>query len=183
MSSFFEKIDEYEGIREATFLVSQTALKRRIQNDISLSRIANVSIRLGPLDEAAIQNWHGTWAKQSKFPWDRLWSDFRPYIDRFEVAIWADGQVCGLALGRPSGGNQNVTIHFIERNMGANNPFGGLVIRTVVDVATFYARALGKEWVKIKDPVPGAIRAYLEVGFVQAAKIGRIEYLERKADP
>jgi hypothetical protein len=121
------------------------------------------------------------WTKK-EYPWDSLWRDFRPYIDRFEVAIWANGQVCGLALGRPSRGNQNVTIHFVERDMGANNPFGGLVIPVVADVANFYAKALGKELVKVKDPVFGAIPAYLKVGFVPAARIGRTEYLERKVE-
>lgn len=50
------------------------------------------------------------------FDWPDLIYQFKPYINRFEVSLRVGGKLCALALGRPSNGRDNVTIHFLERN-------------------------------------------------------------------
>lgn len=179
MREFYEAIDRYEGYRAEAFGFSGAALDRKIFRDKAFGSLAGTGLWIGPIDAAAIENWREN-RLEPIFPWDTLYDDFRPYIDRFEVAIWANGRICGMAIGRPSKGPNNVTIHFGERWMSDNNPIGGLFTPIVTEVANAYALVLGKEWVKIKDPVPGAIPAYVREGFAEGAMIGRTRYLERR---
>jgi hypothetical protein len=64
--------------------------------------------------------------------------------------------------------------------MSDKNPIGGLFTPIVTEVANAYALVLGKEWVKIKNPVPGAISAYVRQGFTESAPIRGARYLERR---
>lgn len=114
------------------------------------------------IDDAAIAaavNW--------RFPWRRIVGQTRPYFRRFELALWHNGNLYGLAIGRASKGPDNVTVHFLERAPG-DNPFAGYFIRIAMDAADNYAKLLGRQRVKLKNPVPGAIPAYERVGFLVA---------------
>jgi hypothetical protein len=179
LSDFHDAIDRYEGYRLGVFDFVESALHTRVVDDNVYAALSGVHIRLGPITDAAARSWSAT-AQNPTFPWPTLQRQFSPYIDRFEVAVWGDGQVCGLAYGRPSKGAGNVTIHFVERVGGVNNPLKGYIIPIVADTATAYAHLLGKEAVKVKDPVPEAVASYMAVGFVPAPSIGRVTYLERR---
>ncbi|MGB5085628.1 MAG: hypothetical protein WBO09_13725, partial [Methylocystis silviterrae] len=91
-----------------------------------------------------------------------------------------NGRVCGMAYGRPSRKLTNLTLHFAERWMNDSNPLKGFVAPIIADVANAYAVILGAEFLRIKDPVEGAIPTYLSLGFEHAGPIGRIRYMERR---
>jgi hypothetical protein len=105
---------------------------------------------------AAAAGWH--------FPWRRIVGQARPYFRRFELALWYRNDLYGLAVGRASRGPDNVTIHFLERASG-NNPFAGYFAQIVVDSADRYAKLLGRQRVKLKNPVPGVVPIYRALGF------------------
>jgi hypothetical protein len=63
-------------------------------------------------------------------------------LRRFEVAIWNGETLLALAVGKPSRGDDNVTLHFLERLVG-NNPVASYVALIVADMAENYAKLLG----------------------------------------
>ena len=69
-----------------------------------------------------------------------------------------------------------MTIHFVERWMDDKNPLAGFIIPIVTDVADAYAFVLGKEWVKAKNPVAGAVSSYERVGFAKGENLGQAQY-------
>lgn len=100
-----------------------------------------------------------------KFPWRRIMGQNRPYLRRFEWAIWQNGSLYGLCVGRASRGSDNVTIHYLERSIG-NSPFKGWVGQMAVDSAEIYAKLIVRQRVRIKNPVPEALAVYEKMGFV-----------------
>jgi hypothetical protein len=179
VQSFFDAIVRYEEFRAAAYQFSESALKAEIKRNSAYASLTGVAIQFAPISDAAIRCWRDD-ATNPIYPWDDLKSQFRPYIKRFEVAIWGNGRVCGMAIGRPSREHTNLTIHFAERWMSDSNPIKGFVAPIVADVANAYAIALGAQFLRIKDPVEGAIPAYLSLGFEHAEPIGRIRYMERR---
>ncbi|SRR6266446_3454656 len=107
--------------------------------------------RLTEIDDQAIAvavNWG--------FPWLKIMGQTRPYFRRFEVALWCKGNLYGLAVGRSSRGQDNVTIHFLERASG-NNPFASYFAQIALDAADRYAKLISRQRVKIKNPALGVI--------------------------
>src|SRR5262249_53996395 len=70
-------------------------------------------LTLQPVDHTALPVWKATW-NGGNFQWPEIVRHFRKDTDRFEVAIWSGGDLCGLAAGRASNGPDNVTVHFLE---------------------------------------------------------------------
>lgn len=179
MRSFYDAIAKYEEFRSQAYQFAEAALKRAIRSNPAYSSLAGTAIQFAPISDAAIRCWRDD-ATNPIYPWDELKSDFCPYINRFELAIWGNGRVCGMAYGRPSKGASNLTIHFAERWMSDSNPLKGFIAPIIADVANAYAIILEKRFVRIKDPVDDAIPAYLSLGFVHAEPIGRVRYMERR---
>ncbi|NUJ81985.1 hypothetical protein HUN39_18530 [Methylocystis sp. FS] len=179
MKDFYEAIVRYEEYRSAAYQFSEEALKRNIRVNPAYISLTGIAIQLAPISDAAIRCWRDD-ANDPIYPWDELKSQFRPYINRFELAIWGNGRVCGMAYGRPSKGPSNLTIHFAERWMSDSNPLKGFIAPTIADVANAYAIILEKRFLRIKDPVEDAIPAYLSLGFHHAEPIGRVSYMERR---
>ena len=57
-----------------------------------------------------------------------------------------------------------LTLHFVERLQG-DNPLAGYTLTIVVDAADNFAKVIGRQRVKIKDPDPGTIVRYKKLGF------------------
>jgi hypothetical protein len=127
------------------------------------------SITNAALDEA--EGW--------RFPWRRIVGQNRPYLRRFELAVWHGGQLYALCVGRASRGNNNVTIHFLERFSG-KNPFKGWVGQVTADAADTYAKLIERQWVKLKNPLEGAIPLYRDLGFTLAEPYRGSTYYERR---
>lgn len=145
-------------------------------------------IGLTQIGPAALDFWRDNWAAShpgshidGDFPWEDAVSNFRNNLNRFEVAIWSNDILCGLAIGRPSKGPDNVTIHLLERYWGAN-PFKGSIAAIAVDVADNYAKILEKQKVIIKYPVDGAIPVYEKLGFRPVQGYGKGAYYGREVD-
>lgn len=140
---------------------------------IEMARLDLIAITNDALNETerGDDNW--------KFPWRAIVGQFRPYLRRFEVALWFEGQLYGLAIGRASRGKRNVTIHYLERPK-QNNPFAGWIAAMVMDASDNYGKILNSQWVRIKNPLPGVIRRYETLGFSLAETIKGSTYYERR---
>lgn len=127
--------------------------------------------RLRDIDDAAIAA-AATWY----FPWKRIMGQTRPYFRRFEAALWCGGNLYGLVAGRASRGPDNITVHFLER-ASSDNPFAGYFARIAFDAADNYAKLIGRQRVKLKNPVAGVIPTYQAMNFSIAETIkGNIYY-------
>ncbi|WP_029002586.1 hypothetical protein [Azorhizobium doebereinerae] len=121
-------------------------------------------------------------AEGFQFPWRKLVGQNRPYLRRFELAVWYRDNLAALAIGRASRGPDNVTIHFVERSGGAN-PLAGWVALFAVEAADSYAKVIGRQRVKLKAPLAGVLPRYQAMGFRLAETINGATYYDRRVQP
>lgn len=167
-----EAARKYEAYREEARELTQATMYNLAMNlecPIEAARMDLINITPPALDEAA--GW--------ELPWGQIVGQARPYLRRFTLAIWFEGRLYGLAVGRASRGKENVTIHYVERRSG-QNPFAGWVAMIVSDVADNYGKILGSQWVKIRNPVAGAIPKYESLGFSLAGTYRGATYYQRR---
>jgi len=118
-------------------------------------------------------------AEDWELPWSDIVGQIRPYLRRFTIAIWFEGKLYGLGVGRASRGKQNVTIHYVERRTDPN-PFAGWIALMVADAAENYGKILGSQVLRIRNPVSGVIKRYERLGFSLAETYRGATYYERK---
>src|SRR3954447_11011088 len=85
--------------------------------------VAGLGVDLRPIDAAALDAF-GTWSpRRVAWPWPEMTADWRRgYPARFEVAVWRDGILCALALGRPSPKAAHMSLHYLEANPDPRHP-------------------------------------------------------------
>jgi hypothetical protein len=94
---------------------------------------------------------------------------------RFELALWSDETLCGLAVGKVRLGYCGV--NFLEGSPIPGHPLKGLVIPAVLTCLTAYAKALGKREIRIFDPLPEMMSRYEALGFVLATLKDKSRYV------
>jgi hypothetical protein len=126
-----------------------------------------VPFQLGPIDRHALTEWYRVWRPISLTGWN--WEDecrsHRSCWRRFEVAIWSVGQLCGLAIGRPSKGRHIVAMYLLEGNPDPNHPLKDGIAAIAMQAGLSYAAVLGAAELRLMAPEPGALRTYLGLGF------------------
>jgi hypothetical protein len=166
---------KYESLRSAAR--DTTTFKLR------LGRIGEmVSTNFDKLDLTHISDRALADAAKWNFPWRRIVGQTRPYLRRFEVAFWQEGKLLGLAIGRASRGSDNVTVHYLER-LQEDNPIRSYVALLVADTAENYAKLLGRQRVKLKNPTEALIKKYEILGFSLAETYRGVTYYERRVRP
>ncbi len=170
--SFAESARRYEAWREQARERTQVTMYNLAMNGecpLEAARMDLINITHHALEEA----------KDWELPWDQIVGQIRPYLRRFTISIWFEGQLYGLGAGKASRGRQNVTVHYLERRPG-ENPFAGWASMIVLDAADNYGKILGSQWVRIKNPVPGVIPKYESLGFSLAGTYRGATYYERR---
>jgi hypothetical protein len=170
--SFVESAQRYEARREEARERTQVTMYNLAmagEAPLEAARMDLINITPPALDEA--RNW--------ELPWSRIVGQCRPYLRRFTIALWFEGNLYGLASGRASKGKKNVTIHYLERRPG-DHAFVGWVSPIVLDAADNYGKILGSQWVRIRNPVPGTIPKYESLGFSLAETYRGATYYQRR---
>lgn len=162
----------YEGYRTAAREATVDAIVT-----LGLGDLVGRRFSLTGIGAYELTDWQ-TWPVKH-FEWQEVVDDFRPYLKRFEIAIWQNAKLLGMAIGRPSDGPDNVTLHFLERRWG-ENPLKGWIAEIATDATDNYARILGKQWVRLKNPIKEAIPKYESLGFQLAKPIGGNTYYRRQ---
>jgi hypothetical protein len=143
------------------------------------------ALRLTGIDGHAVNAWRFTWPESpyadANFPWDRIARHAWRYPRRFDLAIWYADALCGLCLGKPSEGPDNLTIRLLEGKYGPH-PLKGAVALIATVTAERYAAVLGKRLLKIKNASPGAISRYEALGFSLAEPFRGAKYHARSVD-
>jgi hypothetical protein len=132
--------------------------------------------------------WEAVWkpahpggALPGGFDWIRALKQFRSKVERFDAAIWSDGFLCGLAIGKPSRGRRHVSVHLMEGARHTPNPLKGRVLPIVLALADEYAKALGTKYVRLVSPVQGMIPIYQALGFKHVPRTTKCPaYCERE---
>lgn len=115
------------------------------------------------------------------WPWTKLWAEYRHrYVKNFNVSLLFAGNLCGLAIGRPTRHKAGLRLDFIEGSPAADQPLRGRVVPIVLACGEVYARAIGASQVRIMRPLPKLVDYYASMGyhFVPAgAKLREHAYL------
>lgn len=105
----------YEGYRLAAREATSESLA-----GLGLGDVLGGRFSLSGIGDRELADWK-TWPSPH-FDWPGIVTDFRPYLSRFEIGIWQDGRLLGMAIGRPSKG-LTTSLFIFWRDDGAKIPF------------------------------------------------------------
>jgi len=157
----------YQGYRDAAFHLTWECMSQRVDG---------ADLRVLPIDANALAFWDqivrhfGAVHSDGGFPWPDIYQQIRTTPRRFDIAIWAGPILCGMAAGKASRGNENVTIRWMERFELPVTPLRGRVALTVLTAADHFAKIISRQYVMIKNPLPQACPLYESWGFSLAPK-------------
>jgi hypothetical protein len=117
-----------------------------------------IAAELRPIDAVALAAF-ATWPPRSvDWPWPKMAADWRRGRPaRFDLAIWSDDTLCGLALGRPAPSAAHMSLHYLEGNPDPGHPLHFKVLNVVITALEAYATVLGKTELRLVDPLPEAV--------------------------
>jgi hypothetical protein len=165
----------YPEIRQAAFQRTREAFQQAVPA---------VSVWMDDIDHAALRAWSETWAGlhpsgYGAFQWNRIVARYRYQPRNFQAALWADGVLCGLAVGRVQRDHSRMSLDYMARKLNAPNPLAGQVTGIVAAAAIYYCAALEVPLLEIANPAPGLEERYRAAGFTLAYKRGSTRYLAR----
>jgi len=100
--------------------------------------------------------------------------------DALHLAIWAEGVLCGLVVGKPNANRSRLAIHYLEGTPQQNNPLRGKVVLVTLAAATRYAQALEIPLLRVRNPVLSMETWLKRAGFVLAEESVGPRYWERR---
>lgn len=115
------------------------------------------------------RQWDGHPARRFPWPWADIAAEYRRnHPDRFEVAVWSGEVLCGLAVGKVSGGTLYCGVNFLEGSPEPH-PLRGFIVGIVIAAAEAYAVTIGKGSVRLVDPLPELVPLYASFGYSLAS--------------
>jgi hypothetical protein len=140
---------------------------RSVAYGLVLARTAGLSgLRLERIDGAALdfweKHWKPNWTRKKDYgEWDwRLADDTFQRDRRFEVAIWRDDLLCGLAVGGKPVRNQYARVDFMEGWPGAAHPLKGRILPLTAAVAAAYGLQVDAKRILFLNPYEALIPRY-----------------------
>jgi hypothetical protein len=147
--------------REAIAITHESALRKLSAEHSELTNLTFI-------DERALAAWEDQWLPA--MPPDKPWSDWdwreemrrwSGYRRRFDMAIWAADQLCGLTLGTSSHRKQNFSLRALQASPVENRRLKGHIAAIAIDVGHMYGTALGCKELRLLRPLPGILPLYL----------------------
>jgi hypothetical protein len=127
---------------------------------------AGIRAELRSIDAAALARAAQWTDRRVGWPWHTLAAGWRRnHPNRFEVAIWQNGLLCGLALGRPAPAAPHMSLYYVEADPDPANPLRRRVTRVAVATLLQYAVLLGKTELRLTDPLPPLVPFYCSSTF------------------
>jgi hypothetical protein len=143
---------------------------------------AGVDVAFRPIDATALAAWAAWQARRVAWPWPEMVADWRRgHPDRFEVAVWSNDVLCALALGRPAPKAAHMSLHYLEGSPDPGNPLRRKVAATVITALRAYAIVLGKEELRLVEPLAQLVPFYCSpaMGFELVSLRGAAPYCRR----
>jgi hypothetical protein len=183
-------IETYRRARERHASLRQEAYT--LTRDAAVAAgICGSALRLGDIDEWALQAWRETWTGRHPsgaggWEWPRLVSQLphRPAI--MPLAIWYGDDLCGLALGhlsrrRTAGMRHTVTVKRVERRPEPPQvPLRRSVALLAINAAANYGRAFGARRMLLAYPDVRLLGFYESLGFRIARTGGLAVHCEQE---
>lgn len=144
--------------------MTQAAIASGYADRVSLKQIDSLSL-------AHAERWEADLERSDDAVW--YWSGdkgFRKYAyrhpRRFDLAIWyANTQLCGLSVGKPTYNGSKMRLDVIEGAPG-NHPLKRKVVEITVLACEAFASLIGAEQIRIMRPVnANVIKYYESLGF------------------
>ncbi|EEU9561226.1 hypothetical protein FXI36_24390 [Escherichia coli] len=164
LSIYKEAFEEVIALLETQGVISQGFLKITI------------------IDNNAIQAWKADWYGRSKkhahgaWDWQQMVNKRSKSCKKLDIAIWGDGILCGLSVGKISRGNRTVRLDYLEAHPSAH-PLERRVTMIIVAVALLVAKKIGAKHVAVFNPVKDkeekVLKHYLSYGFRRQQLYGR----------
>ena len=157
MSSAQEIVRPSRGAAEARYRTIRLAALHAAE---ALAASAfTMPVRLTGIGPEALDIAHYDWAvhpnRRCQWPWRKMIADFRRAEPaRFEVAIWTDDILCGLAIGRTRA--DHCRMDYLEASP-TPHPLKGRIVPIAAGAAIAYATALGKKELRLVDPLPEVV--------------------------
>lgn len=135
----------------------------------TLAEVYGLPVRLTHIDETALEAFEEHWLHHPHRRWEWSWREevqsWGKIPSHFEVAIWCNSYLSGLAVGNVSDGKLVLSIDLLEGSPVDTHPLKGLVRFCVVEAAEAYGTILGCEELYLRQPVDGALPLYFDMGF------------------
>jgi hypothetical protein len=164
----------YRAVRLAALQATEDlASPRFVPTPVHLNLIAATAL------EAFGDQWQGHPSRRYAWPWPTMVDDIRESeAARFEVAVWGGDALCGLAIGRTR--QTFCRVDYLEGSPVPNHPLRGSVAVLVSGAVIAYATALGREEIRLVDPIPEVVPYYETLGFSLANTKGQTSYCSSK---
>ncbi len=115
--------------------------------------------------------WRDCPERRYPWPWHEMAGDYRRNEPtRFEVAVWGGEVLCGLAIGWQR--TKFCSVDYIEGSPLPVHPLRGNVLSAVLTALTAYAVVLGRQEIRLIDPLPELVPRYEYLGFALATPRG-----------
>jgi len=172
--------------REAVRYAQVRSLAYRSAED-DLRTDLGLSTTLTSIDRNALSRWKADWQSPPSRPrtsggwnWEGLSASYIRKPDALHLAIWAEGVLCGLVVGKPNANRSRLAIHYLEGTPQQNNPLRGKVVLVTLAAATRYAQALEIPLLRVRNPVLSMETWLKRAGFVLAEESVGPRYWERR---
>lgn len=162
--------------RESSYQITEVNLNTQISNvKIVLSLVNNKALTVYYHDWTSHPNRNRTW------PWDSYVREIR--LDDpscFELAIWGDGVLCGLAIGEGSATDNFCACNFLESTPEPLHPLKSYIFEIMLNNLIVYAILLDRKSIRIINPSRYIMERSLIHGFKVVYQPGKWHYLERR---
>jgi hypothetical protein len=140
----------------------------------TVENLRRPELSLEPISIRALQAWRTQWPQwydsRFHFQWEPLRARFKK-PNRFDLALWQDGELCGLAIGQCSDATA-VEVHYIESLRPPGHPLKGSVLLITTVTAMNFAIQAELAEVRILYPSDTMIRLAAPLGFDYCARKG-----------
>jgi hypothetical protein len=139
--------NKYQKIRNFSYLQAQANI---IPSDVILKPIDDYALE-------AYQNWPD---RMVDWDWVKIVKKYRKNTKRFEVAVWYQNELMGLAIGKPSRAKTLVRINFIEGRADRPTILRKRIVPITIKVGMNYGILLQAKKLFIMEPFLELINYY-----------------------
>lgn len=148
-----------------------------------------INATLTSIDRNALARWRRDWlpleatvGEYGGWNWEEISASYIRRLDAFHLALWAEGILCGMAVGKVSRNRSRLAIHYLEGTPQQPNPLRGRIVLSTLVAATRYAQALGVHLLRVRNPIPPMARWLERAGFVLEMGGKLPEYWDRRIE-
>jgi hypothetical protein len=162
---------------DATRLLTEVAIA--VPGQLELREVALPAL----LDSLA--KWESYPRRPVAWDWRKLLLHYRQnHSARFDLAVFANGLLSAIALGKPSKTRAHCALDFVEASPDPCHALKGRVLPVVLTALERYCVAIGAPEMRLTEPLPALIGLYTgKYGFTVAMGPGGRPYCSREVTP